>query len=108
MAQDGEINLNEVYARYSLKDITLVDSREVNFANETRLTYEISFAIGLTLLGTVVNEFDKTLSITAGVFLLFGAISLLRYLMKIRDIKTITPKSALSGEEKQTILDIIE
>lgn len=107
MAQDGEIDLNEVKARYSLKDITLVDSREVNFANETRLTFEISFAIGLTLLGSLINEYSQVLAITSGVFLLFGAIFLLRYALKIREIRIISPKSELSEEEQKNILDIL-
>jgi len=88
MAQDGEIDLSAVKARYSVKDIILVDSREIDFVNEYRLSYEISFAIGLTLLGCVISNFDWILLITTLIFLLFGFVNLGRFLIKQKQMKT--------------------
>lgn len=87
MAQDGEINLKEVKAKYSVKDIKFVDSRELDFANEFRTTYEVSFAIGLTLLGNVVSNFNWGLFATMTIFLLFGVFNFIRYSRKQKEIK---------------------
>lgn len=90
MPQDGEIDLNEVKAKYSLQDITLVDSREIDYANEARLYAEIGFAVGLTFLGAILTEFNNTFAIVGGIFLLFGIVNAIRYLMKVRKIKSIS------------------
>jgi len=91
MPQDGEIDLKEVKARYSLQDITLVDSREIDYANEARLYAEIGFAVGLTFLGAILTEFNQTFVIVSGVFLLFGIINAGRYIYKLKKIQTIAP-----------------
>lgn len=82
MTQDGEINLDRVKATYSIPDIVLVDIRELNSVNESRLYFEIFFAIGLTLLGAVVTNFNVELSISALSFLSFGIFSLIRFILK--------------------------
>ncbi len=87
MPQDGEINLTEVKAQYSVKDIKFVDSRELDFANEFRLTFEISFGVGLTLLGVVITNFNWILVITTVIFLGFGIFNIFRYRKKYNDIK---------------------
>jgi len=87
MPQDGEINLTEVKAQYSVKDIKFVDSRELDFANEFRLTFEISFGVGLTLLGVVITNFDVMLLITMIIFLGFGIFNIVRYKNKFNIIK---------------------
>lgn len=87
MAQDGEINLKEVKAKYSVKDIKFVDSRELDFANEFRTTFEVSFSIGLTLLGIVIKDFDWILFSVMIIFLFFGAFNYKRYLKKQKEIK---------------------
>ncbi len=87
MAQNGEINLNEVKAKYSVKDINFVDSRELDFANEFRLTFEISFGVGLALLGVVATEFNWVLLTTTIIFLGFGIFNLFRYYKKYKEIK---------------------
>lgn len=87
MPQDGEINLTEVKAQYSVKDIKFVDSRELDFANEFRLTFEISFGVGLTLLGVVITDFNWILLVTAIIFLGFGILNIFRYGKKYKEIK---------------------
>jgi len=87
MPQNGEINLNEVKAKYSIKDIEFIDKRELDFADEFRLTFEISFGIGLTLLGVVMTKFDLIFLITSIVFLGFGIFNIFRYNKKRKEIK---------------------
>lgn len=87
MPQDGEINLTEVKAQYSVKDIKFIDSREIDFANEFRLTFEISFGIGLTLLGAVITNFNWILLTTTIIFLGFGTVNIFRYNKKYKEIK---------------------
>lgn len=87
MPQNGEINLNEVKATYSVEDLVFVDRREVDLANEFRLTFEISFGIGLTLLGALLSEFDWRLLITAIIFLGFGLLNVSRYRKKYKVLK---------------------
>jgi hypothetical protein len=90
MPQNGEINLKEVKAHYSVNDITLVDSREVDFANEIRLYYEVGFGIGLMLTGVLLGnleQFDWYIFCTATIFLGFGIFNLIRYILKNRKIK---------------------
>lgn len=84
MAQDGEINLGEVKASYSIKDITLIDARELSFINEFRLYYEISFAVGLTVVGSILGSFSLERLIVSVIFIIFGFYNLFRYLLKIR------------------------
>lgn len=84
MPQDGEINLSEVKAKYSVEDIKFIDSRELDFANEFRLTFEISFGVGLTLLGGVITNFSWTLLIIVIIFLGFGLFNIFRYMKKIK------------------------
>lgn len=93
MPQDGEINLSEAKARYSIKDVFLVDSRELEFANEFRTTFEISFGIGLTLLGVLITNFGFLLLLITLVFLLFGVANLFRYKQKEKSLREITPKN---------------
>lgn len=88
MPQDGEIDLKEVKAKYSIKDIRFVDNREIDFANEFRLTFEISFGIVLLLLGPVLTNFNWIFLITAIVFLSYGSFSLFRYNKKCKEIKS--------------------
>ncbi|MFA6991996.1 MAG: hypothetical protein WC269_01790 [Candidatus Gracilibacteria bacterium] len=95
MPQNGEIDLNEVKAKYSLQDITLVDSREIDYANEARLYAEIGFAIGLTFSGAILTEFNWVFAIAGGVFLLFGLINAIRYLFKLKKIKSVSPINKL-------------
>jgi len=87
MSQNGEINLSEVKAKYSIKDINFVDSRELYFANEFRLTSEISNGIGLTLLGVIITDFNWIFFTTTVIFLAFGFFNIFRYKKKINDIK---------------------
>jgi len=87
MPQDGEINLTEVKAQYSVKDIRFVDSRELDFANEFRLTFEISFGVGLTLLGVVITNFNWIFLITTIIFLVFGFVNIFRYRKKYNEVK---------------------
>lgn len=87
MPQDGEINLNEVKAKYSVKDINFIDSRELDFANEFRLTFEISFGLGLTLLGVTITNFNLIFLTTTIIFLGFGIFNIFRYNKKSREIK---------------------
>ena len=87
MPQNGEINLNEVKAKYFIKDIEFIDKRELDFADEFRLTFEISFGVGLTLLGVVMTKFDLIFLITSIVFLGFGIFNLFRYSKKRKEIK---------------------
>lgn len=99
MPQDGEIDLNAVKARYSLQDITLVDSREIDYANEARLYAEIGLAVGLTFLGAILTEFNKTFAIVGGIFLLFGVVNSIRYVFKVKKIKSIPPIKKTEVEE---------
>ena len=92
MPQDGEIDLNELKARYSLQDVTLVDSREIDYANEARLYAEIGLAISLTFLGAILTEYDNTFAIVGGVFFLFGITNAIRYLVKVNKIKIVSPE----------------
>lgn len=91
MSQDGEIDLKEVKARYSLQDITLVDSREIDYANEARLYAEIGFAISLTFLGAILTTFNDTFAVVGGIFFLFGIVNAIRYIIKVKKIKSISP-----------------
>ena len=91
MPQDGEIDLKEVKDRYSLQDITLVDSREIDYANEARLYAEIGFAVGLTFLGAILTEFNNTFAIVGSILLLFGIVNVIRYVVKVKKIKSISP-----------------
>lgn len=94
MPQNGEINLSEVKARYSVDDVVFVDIRELNSANDARLYYEISLAIGLTILGAVVTEFSWELCLTSAVFLVFGLFNLIKYLKKCRQMTTTKKESS--------------
>lgn len=96
MAQDGEIDLKEVKAKYSVKDIRFIDSRELDFANEFRTTYEVSFAIGLTLLGNVIASFGWILFVTMIIFLSFGVFNYIRYSRKQKEIKEDIMTSSIS------------
>jgi hypothetical protein len=87
MAQSGEIDLSGIKGKYNVNDIELVDKREIDFANEFRLTAEISFALGLTLLGVVITNFNGLLSLTTAVFILFGLFNMCRYKKKYKEIK---------------------
>jgi hypothetical protein len=98
MSQDGEINLREVKARYSLADITLVDSREIDFANEARLYSELGFAVSLTFLGAILTEYNNLFAIVGAVFFVFGVINTIRYLIKVNNIK-LTIKSQSSNRK---------
>lgn len=84
MSQDGAINLKAVKATYSFDDIELVDKRELEFASEFRLTYEISTGIGLALLGNVVSNFNWYILVTTIIFLGFGIINFFRYSGRIK------------------------
>lgn len=81
MSSKGQISLDKLRATYNLPDIKLVDIREVNFANEVRLYYEISFAIGMMLTGSVITSYNLYLLITAIIFILFGIYNLVKYLL---------------------------
>ena len=87
MPQNGEVNLNKIKGLYSVKDIKFVDSREVDFANEFRLTYEVSFGVGLTLLGVTMTNFNWVLLSTTIIFLGFGIFNIFRYRKKYNEIK---------------------
>ena len=98
MAQDGEINLGEVKASYSIEDIMLVDMRELSFVNESRLYYEISFAIGLTLVGSILGNFSLERSVVSAIFLGFGIYNLVRYIMGSNKIKKRINKKVTEKE----------
>jgi len=102
MAQDGEINLKEVKAKYSVKDIVFIDSRELDFTNEFRLTYEISFGIGIALFGSVFTQFNWYLLIVSSVFILFGTFNLIRYLRKRSEIN----KTKDNDSKKEKSVDL--
>jgi len=87
MPQGGEINLQEVKAKYNVQDIKLVDSREIDFANEFRLTFEVCFGIGSTALGAVMTNFNWILSILAITFLGYGFWNGYRYKKGYEKIK---------------------
>lgn len=87
MAANGELNLENLKATYKVDDIVLVDSRKLDFANEIRLYYEISFGVGLTLLGVILSEFNWYLFITTIIFLGFGIFNLIRYILKNKELK---------------------
>lgn len=103
MAQGGEIDLKEVKAKYSIKDIRFIDSRELDFANEFRTTYEVCFGISLTLLGNVINNFNWIFFITMLIFLAFGCFSYYRYSVKQKEIKKddLTPSLSPSSSVKK-------
>ena len=98
MAQDGEINLGQVKASYSIEDIMLVDMRELSFVNESRLYYEISFGIGLTLVGSILENFNLERFIVSCIFLLFGIYNLVRYIMGSKKIKKRINKKNINPE----------
>lgn len=98
MAQDGEINLGQVKASYSIEDIMLVDMRELSFVNESRLYYEISFGIGFTLVGSILGNFDTQRCVVAGIFLLFGIYNLIRYVIGSKKIKKRITKKNINSE----------
>lgn len=87
MPQDGSINLDKVKAKYSVKDITFVDIREINLANEQRLSSEIGFGIGLPVLSSLINNFSMPLLLTGLAFLAFGFFSLYRYITRKKEIE---------------------
>jgi hypothetical protein len=89
MPQDGEINLSKAKAIYSINDVRLVDVREVDFANEFRLTFEVSLSISLTLLGSVLTSFNWIALATSIIFLSFGIWNIFRYRNKRKEIKSI-------------------
>ena len=60
MPQTGEIDLNSVKALYTIEDIVLVDKNLIEQANEYRLFFEVVFAIGLTILGSVLGKWDQS------------------------------------------------
>jgi hypothetical protein len=99
MPQDGEIDLKKLKATFSIPDITLVDSKEIDYANESRLYAELGFAIGLTFLGAILTEFNKTYAIVGGAFILFGLINTIRYLCKLKSIKSISPSTVSNKEQ---------
>ncbi len=87
MPQSGHIDLSKLKGKYHVPDIEFVDKREIDFANEFRLTFEISFGIGLTLLGVTITNFHWALLVTDIIFLGFGFFSFWRYKKKYDDIK---------------------
>ena len=92
MSKNIKINLDEVKANYSFSDINLVDLRDINFANEVRLYYEIFFGIGLTLLGVLIVGFDWYLFATTCIFLFAGIANLIRYISRVRKLRRISEK----------------
>ncbi len=87
MAQSGKIDLKQVKGTYSVADIKFIDSREMDFANEFRTTYEVSFAIALTLLGNVISNFGWILLTVVLIFFAFGSFSWYRYYKKQKSLK---------------------
>lgn len=87
MPQTGHIDLSEIKGKYHVSDIEFVDKREIDFANEFRLTSEMSFGIGLALVGVVITKFHWALLVTDIIFLGFGFFSLWRYRKKYDDMK---------------------
>lgn len=82
MPQAGFIDLEKVKALYSIDDIELVDKNLVEQANEYRLFFEIAFAIGLTILGSVLGKWDWSLFVVSIAFFLFGGFFLWKYFEK--------------------------
>jgi len=87
MAKSGHIDLSGVKGKYHVDDIEFVDKREIDFANEFRFTFEVSFGIGLTLLGVVITNYHWALLIVTIIFLGFGFFNLWRYREKYKEIK---------------------
>ena len=95
MPQDGEINLKAVKAKYSVQDIVFVDAREIDFADEFRLTAEFSGAIGFSFLGAAVTAKENWLWVITAVFIGFSLVSSVRYLLKAkvcREARKVSPE----------------
>ena len=79
MPEIGEIDLKKLKVRYSIEDINLVDIRDLNYANELRLYFEIFFSIGVCLLGVTVSTFNWYLLSGTLLFTLIGFFFLGRF-----------------------------
>ena len=82
MPQTGEIDLVRLKASYALDDIHLVDKDKVDQANEDRLYFELTYAVGLTLLGNLISNFNWPFFWTVVVFIGAAIFFLIRYKMK--------------------------
>jgi len=101
----GEIDLEKIKATYEIEDMHLVDRRKLESANETRLYFEISFALGLAFLGAELQEHNKWLLIATSGFLLFGLFFLIRFIIKMKGLK---PKGGNKKEEIDPFKDFFQ
>jgi hypothetical protein len=98
MSTSGEIDLSNLKAKYDIEDIQLVDSRKLEAANDARLYFEISFALGLTFLGALLNgPYNTYLLLSTLAFLVFGAFFIWRFWIKNKEAK---PMSKINGTEE--------
>ncbi len=83
-----KINMGKMKGRFKMPDLKYVPLSDIESMNELKLNYEITFAIGLTLLGVLITKLDNLiLWIVTIAFLLYGIIFLIRYIMKWHAIK---------------------
>lgn len=87
MSTSGEINLDAFKAKYDIEDIFLVDSRNLEAANDVRLYFEISFGIGLAFLGALISEPSILLGVVTLAFMVFGGFFFHQYRKKAKKLK---------------------
>jgi len=92
----GEIVLENFKVTFYIEDPHLVDSKKLESANDSRLYYEVSFGIGLTMLGAELQEHNKWLLISTVVFLVFGLFFLVRYVLKNKTLQARNRKEKKS------------
>ena len=82
-----KLDMGKLRGKFKVPNLQFVSLSDVEVANELRIHYEIGFAIGLTLLGISFNNSNISLWVVTFTFLLFGLISLIRYLFKVKSFR---------------------
>lgn len=80
-------DIGNLKGKYKVPDLQYVPVSDFDLAGELRLHYEISLGIGLTLLGAAIGSSAVYLWLVTAPFLIFGIISLVRYVFKVRSFR---------------------
>ena len=82
-------NVKNLPVNYRLPNYTLVPLEEVESSNECRLYSEIFMAVGLTLMGVVIPQFNLTWFVTGGISLGLSIFFMIKYLRKNKKLNNV-------------------
>mgnify|MGYP001580048302 CR=1 FL=1 len=82
-----KFSVQNIPATYRVPNLTYVPIEEVESSNEARLYFEIFSAIGLTLMGVVISEFNLTYFITGVISLSLALFFIIRHILKQKKMR---------------------